>query len=145
MRSSPGSTCRTQSTGDGQAGRGPRATQMAYRGRGERFLMCRQQASVSIATSTSPTAQTSCSGEAEREREIWHSSHIFTSFVHAFNGLCYELDMLAAIANDFEWSFKGGYNNCTLGARGDAAMKLDAARLSCQGRYLPQVVHSSSS
>lgn len=53
--------------------------------------------------------------------------------------------MLVAIANDFEWSFKGGYNNCTLSAGGDGAIKLDAARLSCQGRYLPQVLHSSPS
>lgn len=30
-------------------------------------------------------------------------------------------------------------------AGGDDAVKLDAARLSCQGRYLPQVPHSSSS
>lgn len=40
----------------------------------------------------------------------------FSSFqpIYAVNEVSHKLDMLAAIANVFEWSFEGGYHNCTL-------------------------------
>lgn len=44
--------------------------------------------------------------------------------------------MLAAVANVFEWSFEGGYHDCTPLPVGEGTVKLDGARLSCQGRYL---------
>lgn len=44
--------------------------------------------------------------------------------------------MLAAVANVFEWSFEGGHHDCTPLPVGEGTVKLDGARLSCQGRYL---------
>lgn len=38
----------------------------------------------------------------------------FSTYLGLFNELSRELDMLAPVANVFEWSFEGGHHNWTL-------------------------------
>lgn len=75
---------------------------------------------------------------------VFHLINFTSQFIHDVCKL-YKLAMLAVVAYVFEQSFEGGHHDCTLLPVGDDAVKLDGARLSCQGRYFPQVLHSSSS